>query len=241
MNTLEHEHTLEAIRERLADAPKPHYLRDWVYGGLDGAVTTFAIVAGAVGADLSARVVVILGIANLIADGFSMAAGNYSGTKTEADDLNRIRAIERRHIEIEPEGEREELRQILAAKGLEGETLESAVDAIAANEEIWIDTMLTEEYGLSLNPRDPMQAAMSTFAAFVLCGAVPLVPFLAGMQDAFWLACALTAAVFFAIGSAKSRWSLSRWWTSGLETLAIGAGAAASAYLIGDVLAKLWV
>ena len=110
---LDEEHTPAAIRERLAQLPKPSYLRDWVYGGIDGAITTFAIVAGVIGAELSARVILILGLANLLADGFSMAAGNYSATKSEVDDAKRLRAIEQHHIEAVPEGEREEVRQLL--------------------------------------------------------------------------------------------------------------------------------
>jgi VIT1/CCC1 family predicted Fe2+/Mn2+ transporter len=80
-------------------------------------VTTFAIVAGVVGAQLSNRVVLILDIANLVADGFSMAAGNYSGTKTEHEEQTHLRAIEERHIDAVPEGEREEIRQIFRSKG----------------------------------------------------------------------------------------------------------------------------
>ena len=76
---LEHEHTPEAIGERLAAGTRQNYLRDFVYGGIDGSVTTFAIVAGTIGASLSIEVVLILGIANLVADGFSMAASNFLG------------------------------------------------------------------------------------------------------------------------------------------------------------------
>ena len=82
----EHAHTREAIRLRLSQARRPNYLRDWVYGGVDGAVTTFAVVSGVAGVRLSSRVVIVVGLAaNLLADGFSMAASNYSGTKTEID------------------------------------------------------------------------------------------------------------------------------------------------------------
>ena len=106
---MEHEHSAQAIARRLSRAPAVSYLRDWVYGGIDGAVTTFAIVAGMVGAELSNRVVLILGIANLVADGFSMAASNYSGTKTEHEEQAQLRAIEERHIDVVPDGEREEI------------------------------------------------------------------------------------------------------------------------------------
>ena len=234
---LEHHHSPEAIRARLSEGYRPNYLRDWVYGGIDGAVTTFAIVAGVVGAALSANIVIILGVANLVADGLSMAAGNYSATKTEIDQLEHTRAMERRHIDANPEGEREEVRQIFAAKGFEGEMLERAVEAITADRERWIATMITEEFGLSENVRNPKRAALMTFAAFVACGAVPLVPFLLlPGSTAIWAALIMTVAVFFAIGSMKSRWSLARWWVSGLETAVIGCGAAAAAYAIGYAL-----
>lgn len=239
MTKLEHEHTVEAITERLAQDHRPNYLRDWIYGGIDGAVTTFAIVAGVVGANLSSSVIIVLGLANLLADGFSMAAGNYSGTKSEVDDLNRLRQIEAKHILHAPEGEREEIRQILIGKGLKGEALEDAVAAITADEERWINTMLVEEYGVALNSRSPTRSALSTFIAFFLCGAVPLLPFLGQFDNAFVLAIGLTAIVFFGIGSAKSRWSLAAWWWSGMETLVIGLAAAGVAYSIGYLLKGL--
>jgi vacuolar iron transporter family protein len=230
---MEHEHSEHAIAKRLSGAPSFSYLRDWVYGGIDGAVTTFAIVAGVVGAQLSNRVVLILGIANLVADGFSMAASNYSGTKTEHEEHAHLRAIEERHIDAVPEGEREEIRQIFRSKGFEGSDLERAVDVITADRNRWVDTMLAEEYGLPKGVRSPLQAAASTFASFVLCGAVPLLPFLVGAAATFHLSVIMTAMVFFLIGSTKSRWSPVGWWRSGTETMAIGLGAAALAFLIG--------
>ena len=114
---VEHEHSRDAIRERLDAGPTHNYLRDWIYGGIDGAVTTLAVVTGVAGAQLSNWVVLVLGFANLFADGFSMAASNYLGTKAEHDDWRRLEHIEYRHIELEPEGEREEVRQIFERKG----------------------------------------------------------------------------------------------------------------------------
>ena len=234
--TLEHDHSEDGIRLRLAQENRPNYVRDWVYGGIDGAVTTFAIVAGVVGAALSAKVILILGLANLIADGFSMAASNYSGTKTEVDDLERLREVERRHIALVPEGEREEIRQILRGKGLTGHALEEAVDAITSNEETWINTMLAEEYGLTSVVRTPAKSALATFSAFLICGAVPLAPFIVTIPNPFMVSLVTTGLVFFVIGTIKSLWSLAPWWRSGLETLTIGMLAAGMAYLIGYLL-----
>lgn len=231
----EHSHKPRDIAARIATAGRPGRLRDTVLGGIDGAVTTFAIVAGVAGAGLSSTVIVALGLANVLADGFSMAAGNYSGTKAELDDIRRLRAVEERHIDTAPEGEREELRQILQQKGLEGEVLELATEAIAARRASWIEMMLVDEYGMSPVDPDPMRAALATFVAFMAAGIVPLLPFLFGLANAFAVSAAVTAAVFFAIGAVKSRWSLAPWWRSGLETLLIGAAAASMAYFVGSL------
>lgn len=228
---LEHSHTREAIRARLARDPRISYLRDWIYGGIDGVITTFAVVAGVVGAELPSRVVLVLGLANLVADGFAMAAGNYSGTQAERDDYDRLLAVERKHIAVVPDGEREEIRQIFAAKGFSGDNLERIVGVITADESRWAKTMVVEEYGLAPTPKAPILAAFSTFAAFILCGLVPLVTYLGAGG---LVACvAATGAVFFAIGAIKSRWSLTTWWRSGLGTFSIGMFAAALAFWVG--------
>jgi vacuolar iron transporter family protein len=235
--TMEHDdHSPDAIRARLAAGPSVSYLRDWVYGGIDGSVTTFAVVSGVVGAMLAPRIILVLGAANLIADGFSMAASNYSGTRTEHQELDRLRALEEDHISRYPEGEREEVRQILIAKGFSEDETETMVRAITADRKRWIDFMLTEEYGAAQGKRSPLAAAWSTFAAFVLCGLVPLLPFALSMPGAFTISLAMTLAVFFAIGSIKSRWLLVSWWKAGLETLTIGTLAALFAYGIGALL-----
>ena len=233
---MEHEHSPEAIRARLAAGPRQNYLRDWVYGGIDGSVTTFAVVAGVVGAHLSTGVILILGAANLLADGFSMAASNYLATKAERDDAEHLEAIEQRHVEVDPEGEREEVRQIFGAKGLRGEELERVVKLVTSDRALWVRTMLTEEYGLPWEVRSPWRAGLSTFSAFLMCGLVPLLPFIFWAPGAFPLAIALTGAVFFAIGSIKSRWSTTSWWRSGIETLVVGSVAASLAYAAGVLL-----
>jgi len=233
---LEHGHAPDQIRARLSRGPKVNYLRDWIYGGIDGAVTTFAIIAGVVGADMSARVVLILGTANLLADGFSMAAANYSGTKAELDDYSRIRRMEERHIQVAPEGEREEIRQLFAAKGFSGDDLKRAVEVITSSEQHWVDMMVAEEHGVPAVDRSPIIAGLMTFFAFLVCGLVPLLPFIGGAWASVPLSVMMTALVFFIIGSLKSRWSTSSWWRSGTETLAIGLAAAGIAYAVGLAL-----
>jgi VIT1/CCC1 family predicted Fe2+/Mn2+ transporter len=236
---VEHEHTPEAIRARLSATPRSSYLRDWVYGGIDGSVTTFAVVTGVGGAELSVRIILILGVANLMADGFSMAASNFLGTRTEGHEVDALRAREQRHIHADAAGEREEVRQILAAKGFAGEDLERAVVTVTSDDQRWIDFMLAEEYGMARATRSASSAALATFSAFVLCGLVPLLPFLFRLPNAFTLSVAMTGCAFFLIGSARSRWLLLSWWRAGLETLGVGAIAAVLAYGAGVVIGRV--
>ena len=236
---LEHEHTRADIVKRITDGPKANYIQDWVYGGIDGAITTFAIVAGAIGADLSSKVVLILGCANLLADGFSMGAANYSGTKAERDNYNRLREMEERHVDVNPEGERDEIREIYRLKGFHGSRLESIVALITQHRETWIKTMLLEEHGQSIILRSPIIAGIATFFAFVICGVVPLIPYIIGLPDAAIIATVLTAAVFFGIGSIKSFWSTVHWSISGLETTTIGLFAAGIAWGVGYLLQSI--
>ncbi len=236
---LEHGHHPREIAKRLAEGPRVSYIRDWVYGGIDGTVTTFAVVAGVVGADLSTKALLILGAANLFADGFSMAAANFSGTKAEIEEYEVVRRMEERHVEFAPDGEREEVRQIFRAKGFKGEALESAVNVITEKRERWIETMMTEEHGLPPISRSPGRAALTTFLAFLACGSIPLVPFVVGLPATVEASTVMTGLTFFSIGSMRSRWSPAPWWRTGLETFAIGISAAAMAYAVGVILARL--
>jgi VIT1/CCC1 family predicted Fe2+/Mn2+ transporter len=236
---LEHSHEADAIAARLADGPRPSYLSDAVYGAIDGTITTFAIAAGAIGAGLSARVVLILGGANLLADGFSMAAGNFVGTRADRERYAQLQAQEERHISLDPAGETREIREIYRGKGFQGAALEAITRLITSRRKVWLDTMLAEEYGLSAATRSPLQAAATTFGAFVAAGSLPLLPFLLAVPNAAVVSTAATGLVFLLIGSIKSRWSERRWWASSLETFVIGMIAAAIAYLIGYGLEKL--
>lgn len=236
---LHYDHRPEVIRERL-EAQKCHsYLADAVLGGIDGCVTTFAVVAGAVGAQFPGVVVIILGFANLLADGFSMASSNYLGTKSQRELVDQARREEARHIEEVPGGEREEVRQIFARKGFGGETLTQIVEVITGDHTLWVDTMVTEELGLPLGGPSPLRAAIATFMAFLLVGLVPLIPFLVpGLStlSRFVFSTAATAVAFCGVGLLKG-WALGRpALRSGVETLIIGGAAAALAYFVGVLL-----
>jgi VIT1/CCC1 family predicted Fe2+/Mn2+ transporter len=233
----EHQHTPEAVRLRLAEVGSQSYLGDLVFGAIDGTVTTFAVVAGTAGAGLASGVAIVLGFANLLADGFSMAAGNYLSTRSEAQLVERVRRMEERHIDQIPDGEREEIRQIFAAKGIQGDVLNEVVHAITQDRRRWVDTMVREEFGLQVKPRSPWRAAGATFVAFGIAGFVPLAPLLLPFawitQNSFALSSIATALTFFLIGTIKGRVVERSTWQSGLETLLVGGSAAVLAYLVG--------
>ena len=241
--SLETQHTSGAITARLASAACHSYLGDFVFGAIDGAVTTFAIVCGAAGAGLSSGVALVLGVANLLADGFSMAAGNYLSTKADRQMVDRVRRLEEHHIDHIPDGEREEIRQIYAGKGFQGELLDKVVDVITKDHQRWVDTMVTEEFGLQLRSPSPTRAAAATFVAFVIVGMVPLTSYIfsgrLSPEQVFGASTIATAFAFFLIGLIKGKVVSHSLVLSGLETLVVGGAAALVAFGVGYGLREL--
>jgi VIT1/CCC1 family predicted Fe2+/Mn2+ transporter len=146
-----------------------------------------------------------LGLANIVADGFSMAASNYLGTKTEKEEYAQIQEFERRQIQADPTGGTAEIREILRAKGFSGEALELAVRMFVSDREQWVRLMLTEEYGLPPVLRSQWKAAAATFVAFVVCGSIPLLPYFFAADPSLAVTAVHTLAAFFAVGALKSR------------------------------------
>ncbi|MFZ6030132.1 MAG: VIT1/CCC1 transporter family protein [Chloroflexota bacterium] len=235
---LQSEHSVEAIHERI-NAKNHDYIGDAILGAIDGGVTTFAVIAGAIGGGFDNRVVVILGFANLIADGFSMAVGNFLRARSQHERIQAARRREKAHIRTIPDGEREEVRQIFAQKGFKGQALERIVATLSQDEENWIQTMLREELGLPTEAPNAFVAASATFGAFLLVGLLPLLPFLFpafGLWQAFWVSAAVTACAFLAAGLVKGLALKLPVLRSGIQTLLTGGGAALLAYWISSWL-----
>lgn len=243
-------HSKKAIKADLHHDHDEHsgsgkYLGDAVYGAIDGIVTTFAIVSGVVGAELSANIILILGFANLLADGFSMAAGNYLSVKSDIEYQKLEYEREKWEIQNHPEGECEEIRQIYKAKGFKGKQLEKVVEVITSDDDVWIQTMMLEELGITPEDKNPKISALITFSAFLTCGFLPILTFVLIkffpilQENAFIYSCILTGLTIFIVGSLRSLVIAKNWFMAGLEMLLIGGAAATVAYYIGYFLKGL--
>lgn len=232
------DHRPTAVRARLAVPVRASTLPDAVLGGIDGCVTTFAVVSGAFGAGFSPQVALVLGFANLLADGFSMAVSNYEAGQAQLAQIASAERTERQHIALVPDGEREEIRQLFRDKGFEGELLEQVVETLCRDPDVWVTTMLREEHGLSAVGLSPLRAAFATFAAFLAAGAVPLLPYALpglGVTAQFLSSLGLAGVIFLGIGMLKSMVYGQPAWHSGLRTLMMGGAAAGLAFVTGHL------
>lgn len=238
-----HEHLENSLRE---DGLRSQHLADGVLGATDGIVTTFAVVAGAAGAHLSSGIVLIMGFANLLADGFSMSIGNYLGARSQQDYWKEERTREIWEIENLPEAEREEVRRLYRYKGFEGQMLEDVVATITADKNRWIEEMMRDELGIHEERIAPLRSGFVTFVAFVLVGFLPVFPYVLAFSSfplvtrPFPLSVGVTAIALFGVGVARRFVTRRSWWQSGLEILAVGGLAATCAFFVGHIL-QGWV
>jgi VIT1/CCC1 family predicted Fe2+/Mn2+ transporter len=221
------------------------YLGDLVYGGLDGVVTTFAVVSGVVGASLGSEVILILGLANLLADGFSMGSGAYLSTKSDQEYYHREEERERWEVEHFPDGERSELLEMYRRRGYSDEDARQLVSIQSRDPERWVKAMMVDELGMLPDERRPLTSAGATFAAFVVAGSLPLLAYVAGLfypippQTQFTASVVLAGVALFALGAAKVFVTERNPIRSGLEMLAVGGLAAVVAYVVGAFLKGL--
>jgi VIT1/CCC1 family predicted Fe2+/Mn2+ transporter len=235
----------------IADAAEEHgsashqYIGDMVYGGLDGIVTTFAVVSGVAGANLGSGVILILGLANLLADGLSMATGAYLSLKSELEYYQRERERETWEVEHFPNGERAELLELYKEKGYSEKDAETLVRIQSQDEQLWVDEMMVQELGLLPDDRKPIYSALATLGSFLVAGSVPLLVYVLGIflpvdpAVAFPVSLVLSGIALFALGAAKVFVTERNWFRSGLEMLLIGGLAAGVAYLVGYLLQGL--
>jgi VIT1/CCC1 family predicted Fe2+/Mn2+ transporter len=229
-----------ATHTEAAHIPGGRSLRDLVFGANDGLVAAFAVASGVRGASVSPRIVLLAGLAELIGGTIAMGLGAFLAAKSEREFILSEREREEREVVEFPDEERKEVRTIFSRKGFRGKALEQMVEHVTADPVFWVDTMMTEELGLSAMPQtSPLRSGLLVAFAYALGAAFPVVPYALPLSitAAFAWSIGLTLLALFAAGSLKTRMTGRPWLRSGLETVLIGALAAAATFAAGRWIA----
>lgn len=227
-------------------APEHHskqgeFIKSVVLGGLDGIVTTFAVVSGATGGGLSTGVILVLGFSNIFADALSMGVGDALSTKAENEYILQEKKREEWELENYPDGEIREMVELFMSKGMSREDAQLVNERCAKYPNLFVDMMMQMELNLKVPDEDdnPWKDGFVTFCAFVVFGTFPLLTYVIfdtdtmSKDDLFLVSCVISAVMFFILGVLKTKFSIQKWWAGGLEILFMGGATASVAYLIG--------
>lgn len=228
---------LEDVGRRHQSGVTGNVLRAGVFGVNDGLVSNAALIYGIAGAGAESSVILLTGVAGLLAGAFSMAAGEYVSVRAQREMFEYQIGLERDELAAYPEEEAAELTLIYTAKGMEPAEARRLADMLIQDPPRALDTLAREELGL--NPDElgsPWTAAISSFSAFTGGAALPLLPFLFEAGNALLLSIAFTAAGLFAVGASMSLFTGRSALLSGLRMLGIGGGAGLATYFIGTWL-----
>ncbi len=213
-------------------------LRPLVFGGSDGLVSNLSLVMGMAGAVSEGHVVVIAGVAGLLAGAFSMAVGEYVSVRSQHELFEGQQELERRQLREQPEVERRILEEIYVSRGFDAAAAAQVAATLLATPERALETMVRDEIGLDRRAiGGPYAAAGSSFASFVSGAAVPVIPFLLlSGATAIWISVAVSLATLFALGVGVAQLTGRSRWMGGLRQLALGGVAAAVTYGVGFVI-----
>jgi VIT1/CCC1 family predicted Fe2+/Mn2+ transporter len=213
-------------------------LRAAIFGVNDGLVSNLSLIFGVAGAGVDNDVVIVAGVAGLLAGAFSMAAGEYISVRTQREVYERLIHLEAHEIGSDPEAEREELAEIYVQRGLSRDLAERLATELMRDPEMALETHAREELGLDKEGLgSPLAAAGSSFVTFSLGAFVPLLPFLVSSGDPAVVASAVLSGIaLFGVGATISVLTGKFWLLSGLRMLAVGAAAAAVTYFVGKLL-----
>lgn len=224
---------------------KYNWLPDFVYGGIDGAVTTFAVVAGVVGAKMPISIILILGFANLIADGFSMAVSKFMSDRAELEQIKNTQREVRQTLFKNPAEEENFVKEVFEKHGVEKTESNRILSVIRKSPKTWLDILSHHEARAAQENIDPVKGGVSTFIAFILIGFIPLAayvftPYLNLSESGLFIFASIaTLFALFFIGIVKTRFTRRFWLWAGLETALVGGVAAGLAYGIGYLLEKM--
>jgi VIT1/CCC1 family predicted Fe2+/Mn2+ transporter len=212
------------------------WLRAAVFGAMDGLVTNISLVAGIGAAGASAEVVLLTGLAGLVAGAFSMALGEYASVQTQNEQVDREWSVERREIEQNPEGEQAELSEMFRRMGMNATTARNAALEVHRDQEAAVLVHVTSELGL--DPREkpsPRLAAISSFVMFSIGALIPLIPYLLG-SSSLGLALGVGCVGLLLVGGLAATFTSRHWLAGALRQLAYGVLAAGATYLVGLAL-----
>jgi vacuolar iron transporter family protein len=212
------------------------WLRAAVFGAMDGLVTNIALVAGVGGGGAGREMIILTGMAGLVAGAFSMALGEFSSVDTQNDAVANEVAVERNEILTHPFAEQAELTEVYERMGLTRPTAEAMAREVHANPDLAVKVHVAQELGVDVDDQpSPWTAAFSSFFCFAIGGLIPIVPFLLG-SSSLVLALLVGAVGLFAVGALTSRFTTRTWLFSGVRQLGFGALAAGATYLVGMLI-----
>ena len=226
------------------------YVKSMVYGGLDGIITTFAVVSGVTGGSLDFQIVIVLGFSNLLADGLSMAVGDYLSSKSENEFIMKEIEQHQSNFKYDFQSELNDFKKYYIDKGLTETDASLISETLAKYPEVIKEERINMIFGTAETEAHPIYNALITFCSFIVYGFIPLIvygfipliayvfasfsPFL--MENTFVVAGVLTGLTLFILGAIKSKLTLTNWVRSGMEMLLVGGAAALIAYMIGFML-----
>lgn len=212
------------------------WLRPAVFGAMDGLVTNIALVAGVGGGGAGADVIVLTGVAGLVAGAFSMALGEYASVETQNDSIRAEARVEHDELRRHPDAEREELVESFVELGLSRSTAERVADEVHTDPALAVKVHLTQELGVDPDEQpSPWVAGLSSFLCFAIGALVPLVPFLIGFESLL-LGLGAGAVGLLVAGALAARFTTRPWWLGGLRQLGFGLIAAIATYLVGSLI-----
>ena len=212
------------------------WLRAATFGAMDGLVTNIALIAGVGGGGVGPRTLVLTGVAGLVAGAISMGIGEYTSVRTANEQVGAELAKELRELRVNPEGEANELVGMWTARGLPVELARQVADVLKEHPEQALRVHAQEELGVVPDELpSPWTAALSSFVCFAIGAAIPLLPYLLGL-DNLWLALAVGGIGLFAAGALVARFTGRSWLVSGLRQFILGGLAAAATYAVGAMI-----
>jgi VIT1/CCC1 family predicted Fe2+/Mn2+ transporter len=225
--------------------PERHFtgnraVRDLVLGMADGLTVPFALAAGLSGAIDTTWIIVVAGLAEIVAGAIAMGLGGYLAARSEAEHYDSERRREQREVHDKPQAEAAEVFEVLESYGVKPEAAMPLVEALQRNPEGWVDFMMRFELGLERpDPRRALRSAVTIGGAYVLGGLIPLWPYMLidSAVRALPISGAVTLAALLAFGYVKGRFTGAPPVRGALQTALIGGVAAGAAFLIAQAIA----